>query len=192
MCHLPFSQERMLSFLHSHTHLKCKLRCKQGLTEPGHGSDPSGMTTQAREAPNGGGYILTGSKTWISNSPVADVFIVWAKCEWDGKIRGFILEKGMKGLSAPSIKNKLALRASITGSSESPHLNNLSLSHTYIHSLSFLVRFLSLSLPPWLYTLGEEKASCVPEKDIIANQSLIHVYFQQSSWKKSKFLKEIC
>ncbi|KAK9896990.1 mitochondrial glutaryl-CoA dehydrogenase [Cystobasidium minutum MCA 4210] len=87
-----------------------------GLTEPGHGSDPSGMTTTAREAPGGGGYVLSGSKTWISNSPVADVFIVWAKCEWDGKIRGFILEKGMKGLSAPAIKNKLALRASITGS----------------------------------------------------------------------------
>lgn len=76
------------------------------------------MTTTAREAPGGGGYVLSGSKTWISNSPVADVFIVWAKCEWDGKIRGFILEKGMKGLSAPAIKNKLALRASITGSSE--------------------------------------------------------------------------
>lgn len=76
------------------------------------------MTTEAREAPNGGGYILTGSKTWISNSPVADVFIVWAKCKWDGKIRGFILEKEMKGLTAPPIKNKLALRASITGSSE--------------------------------------------------------------------------
>lgn len=96
----------------------------QGLTEPGHGSDPSGMVTTAREAPSGqgGGYILSGSKTWISNSPVADVFIVWAKCEWDGKIRGFILEKGMKGLTAPPIKNKLALRASITGSSERPFI----------------------------------------------------------------------
>lgn len=104
------------------------MSCIQGLTEPGHGSDPSGMTTLAREAPNGGGYILTGSKTWISNSPIADVFVVWAKCEWDGKIRGFILEKEMKGLTAPSIKNKLALRASITGSSKflssSSHFDN--------------------------------------------------------------------
>jgi len=87
-----------------------------GLTEPGHGSDPSGMVTTAKEAPGGGGFVLSGSKTWISNSPIADVFIVWAKCEWDGKIRGFILEKGMKGLTAPQIKNKMALRASITGS----------------------------------------------------------------------------
>ncbi|CAD6570303.1 MAG: hypothetical protein CYPHOPRED_003880 [Cyphobasidiales sp. Tagirdzhanova-0007] len=87
-----------------------------GLTEPGHGSDPSGMMTVAREAPSGGGFVLSGSKTWISNSPVADVFMIWAKCAWDQKIRGFILEKGMKGLTAPPIKNKLALRASITGS----------------------------------------------------------------------------
>ena len=64
-----------------------------GLTEPDHGSDPSGMVTIAKEAPGGGGYVVSGAKTWISNSPVADVFIVWAKCEWDGKIRGFILEK---------------------------------------------------------------------------------------------------
>jgi alkylation response protein AidB-like acyl-CoA dehydrogenase len=76
------------------------------------------MVTTAKEAPGGGGFVLSGSKTWISNSPIADVFIVWAKCEWDGKIRGFILEKGMKGLTAPQIKNKMALRASITGSSE--------------------------------------------------------------------------
>jgi glutaryl-CoA dehydrogenase len=77
------------------------------------------MVTTAKEAPGGGGYVLSGSKTWISNSPVADVFVVWAKCEWDGKIRGFVLEKGMKGLSAPQIKGKMALRASITGSSMS-------------------------------------------------------------------------
>jgi glutaryl-CoA dehydrogenase len=74
------------------------------------------MVTMAKEAPGGGGYVISGSKTWISNSPVADVFMVWAKCEWDGKIRGFVLEKEMKGLTAPAIKNKLALRASITGS----------------------------------------------------------------------------
>ncbi|CEQ41337.1 SPOSA6832_03033 [Sporobolomyces salmonicolor] len=87
-----------------------------GLTEPDHGSDPAGMTTEARETPGGGGYILSGAKTWISNSPIADVFVVWAKCKWDGKIRGFVLDKGMKGLTAPAIKNKTALRASITGS----------------------------------------------------------------------------
>lgn len=86
-----------------------------GLTEPNHGSDPASMETTATEAPDGG-YIINGSKTWISNAPVADVFVIWAKCKWDGKIRGFLLEKGMGGLSAPAIKNKLSLRASITGS----------------------------------------------------------------------------
>ncbi|POY70286.1 hypothetical protein BMF94_6712 [Rhodotorula taiwanensis] len=87
-----------------------------GLTEPDHGSDPAGMTTEAREAPGGGGYLLSGAKTWITNAPIADVFVVWAKCKWDGKIRGFVLDKGMKGLTAPPIKHKTALRASITGS----------------------------------------------------------------------------
>ncbi|TRM69113.1 acyl-CoA dehydrogenase/oxidase [Schizophyllum amplum] len=85
-----------------------------GLTEPNHGSDPAGMETTAEEVD--GGFIINGSKTWISNAPVADVFIIWANCKWDGKIRGFILDKGMKGLSAPPIKNKIALRASLTGS----------------------------------------------------------------------------
>ena len=83
-----------------------------GLTEPDHGSDPGGMKTRAKTVD--GGYRLTGSKMWISNSPIADVFVVWAKTD-DGIIRGFILEKGMKGLSAPKIEGKLALRASITG-----------------------------------------------------------------------------
>jgi glutaryl-CoA dehydrogenase len=83
-----------------------------GLTEPDHGSDPGGMVTRAKAVD--GGYRLTGSKMWISNSPFADVFIVWAKTE-DDVIRGFILEKGMEGLSAPKIEGKLALRASITG-----------------------------------------------------------------------------
>ena len=83
-----------------------------GLTEPDHGSDPGGMVTRAKAVE--GGYRLTGSKMWISNSPLADVFIVWAKNE-DDVIRGFILEKGMEGLSAPKIEGKLALRASITG-----------------------------------------------------------------------------
>ena len=83
-----------------------------GLTEPDHGSDPGGMVTRARTTE--GGYKLTGAKMWISNSPIADVFVVWAKTD-DGVIRGFILEKGMDGLSAPKIEGKLALRASITG-----------------------------------------------------------------------------
>ncbi|MFN4164303.1 MAG: acyl-CoA dehydrogenase [Ferrovibrio sp.] len=83
-----------------------------GLTEPDHGSDPGGMKTRAKKV--AGGYELTGAKMWISNSPLAQVFVVWAKTE-DGIIRGFILEKGMKGLSAPKINGKLSLRASITG-----------------------------------------------------------------------------
>jgi glutaryl-CoA dehydrogenase len=83
-----------------------------GLTEPDHGSDPGGMLTRARAAD--GGFSLTGSKTWISNSPFADVFIVWAKTD-DGAIRGFILEKGWRGLSAPVLKGKVGLRASTTG-----------------------------------------------------------------------------
>ncbi len=85
-----------------------------GLTEPDAGSDPNGMKTRAEKTENG--YKLTGSKTWISNSPIADVFVVWAKSEaHGGKIRGFVLEKGMKGLSAPKIEGKISLRASITG-----------------------------------------------------------------------------
>ncbi|MBW9050891.1 acyl-CoA dehydrogenase [Rhizobium mesosinicum] len=83
-----------------------------GLTEPNHGSDPGSMATRAKKVD--GGYSLTGSKTWISNAPIADVFVVWAKTE-DGLIRGFILEKGSKGLSAPKIQGKVGLRASITG-----------------------------------------------------------------------------
>ena len=83
-----------------------------GLTEPDHGSDPGSMVTRARTVD--GGYSLTGAKMWITNSPFADVFVVWAKTD-DGKIRGFILEKSMQGLSAPKIEGKLALRASVTG-----------------------------------------------------------------------------
>ena len=83
-----------------------------GLTEPGHGSDPAGMLTRARRVT--GGYRLTGSKTWITNSPIADVFVVWAKTE-DGLIRGFVLEQGAQGLSAPAIHGKVGLRASVTG-----------------------------------------------------------------------------
>ena len=85
-----------------------------GLTEPDAGSDPAGMKTRAEKVSDG--YRLTGSKMWISNAPIADVFVVWAKSEaHGGDIRGFVLEKGMKGLSAPKIGGKLSLRASITG-----------------------------------------------------------------------------
>jgi glutaryl-CoA dehydrogenase len=83
-----------------------------GLTEPDHGSDPAGMTTRAIAVP--GGYRLSGAKMWITNAPIADVFVVWAKTV-DDVIRGFILEKGMKGLSAPKIEGKFSLRASATG-----------------------------------------------------------------------------
>ena len=85
-----------------------------GLTEPDAGSDPAGMRTFAKKVD--GGYCLNGSKTWISNAPVADVFVIWAKSDaHDGKIRGFILEKGMDGLTAPKIEGKMSLRSSVTG-----------------------------------------------------------------------------
>lgn len=89
-----------------------------GLTEPDHGSDPSGMVTRATKTANG--FVISGAKNWITNSPIADVFIVWAKVYGlegtpDGTIKGFILDKGMKGLSAPKIEGKMSLRASITG-----------------------------------------------------------------------------
>ncbi|MBW0145175.1 acyl-CoA dehydrogenase [Sphingomicrobium clamense] len=85
-----------------------------GLTEPDAGSDPGGMRTRAKKVD--GGYVISGAKMWITNSPIADVFVVWAKSDaHGGAIRGFLLEKGMKGLSAPKVKEKLSLRASITG-----------------------------------------------------------------------------
>merc|ERR1712136_475630 len=84
-----------------------------GLTEPNHGSDPAGMETRAK--PVDGGFLINGSKNWITNSPLADVFIVWAKLEPENRIRGFILEKGMPGLTAPKIEGKFSLRASHTG-----------------------------------------------------------------------------
>ena len=85
-----------------------------GLTEPDAGSDPAGMKTTAKKTADG--YVLNGAKMWISNAPIADVFVIWAKSEaHDGKIRGFVLEKGMQGLSAPKIGGKLSLRASVTG-----------------------------------------------------------------------------
>ncbi|KAG0224412.1 hypothetical protein BGW41_005135 [Actinomortierella wolfii] len=94
-----------------------------GLTEPNHGSDPGSMETVARKV--NGHYVLNGSKTWITNSPIADVFVVWAKDLSDGgKIKGFVLEKGMKGLSAPKIEGKFSLRASVTGARPFGCLNN--------------------------------------------------------------------
>ena len=85
-----------------------------GLTEPDHGSDPNGMTTHAK--PTDGGYLLNGTKSWITNSPIADILIIWAKSQaHDNKIKGFVLEKGMKGLTAPKIEGKFSLRASTTG-----------------------------------------------------------------------------
>src|SRR5947207_4716011 len=83
-----------------------------GLTEPNHGSDPGSMVTRARKV--AGGYSLSGSKMWITNNPIADVFVVWAKDD-EGAIRGFVVEKGWKGLSSPAIHGKVGLRASITG-----------------------------------------------------------------------------
>jgi glutaryl-CoA dehydrogenase len=84
-----------------------------GLTEPDHGSDPGSMETRAKKVD--GGWVLHGNKMWITNSPIADVFIIWAKASTDGEIHGFILDKGMKGLSAPKIEGKFSLRASVTG-----------------------------------------------------------------------------
>lgn len=100
-------REKYLPKLASGEHVGCF-----GLTEPDHGSDPGSMITTAKKTTNG--YRLNGAKMWISNSPIADIFVVWAKTE-DGVIRGFILEKEMEGLSAPKIEGKLSLRASVTG-----------------------------------------------------------------------------
>ncbi|HDY98558.1 MAG TPA: acyl-CoA dehydrogenase [Pseudomonas sabulinigri] len=100
-------KQKYLPKLASGEHVGCF-----GLTEPNHGSDPGSMITRARTTE--GGYLLKGAKMWITNSPIADVFVVWAKTD-DDVIRGFILEKGWKGLSAPAIKGKVGLRTSITG-----------------------------------------------------------------------------
>ena len=102
-----FQKEKYLPKLASGEYIGCF-----GLTEPDHGSDPGSMNTRAKKVAEG--YVLSGAKNWISNSPIADVFVVWAKDE-DGIISGFILDKDMKGLSAPKIEGKLALRASVTG-----------------------------------------------------------------------------
>ncbi len=102
-------RKKYLPKLASGEHIGCF-----GLTEPDAGSDPASMKTRAEKID--GGYRLTGNKMWISNAPIADVFVIWAKSDaHGGKIRGFVLENGMKGLSAPKIRNKMSLRASITG-----------------------------------------------------------------------------
>ncbi|XP_066997168.1 glutaryl-CoA dehydrogenase, mitochondrial [Anabrus simplex] len=85
-----------------------------GLTEPNHGSDPSGMETKAKYSPQTKSYFLTGNKTWITNSPIADICLIWARCD-DGKVRGFIVERKSKGLETPKIEGKFSLRASTTG-----------------------------------------------------------------------------
>ena len=116
-----------------------------GLTEPNHGSDPGSMITRAKSVD--GGYLVSGAKMWISNSPIADVFVVWAKND-AGRIRGFILEKGMKGLSAPKIEGKFGLRASITGEivmdevfvpaeNELPHVEGLKGPFTCLNSARY-------------------------------------------------------
>jgi glutaryl-CoA dehydrogenase len=103
----PFQKQQFLPQLASGTAIGCF-----GLTEPNHGSDPGSMSTRAKSVP--GGYQLSGAKTWITNAPIADVFVVWAKDD-AGEIRGFILEKGWRGLATPTIHGKVGLRASITG-----------------------------------------------------------------------------
>ncbi len=116
-----------------------------GLTEPNHGSDPGSMITRAKAVP--GGFSVSGAKMWISNSPFADVFVVWAKND-EGRIRGYILEKGMKGLSAPAIKGKVGLRASTTGEivmdevfvpaeNELPHVEGLKGPFTCLNSARY-------------------------------------------------------
>jgi glutaryl-CoA dehydrogenase len=130
-----------------------------GLTEPNYGSDAGGMITRAKKVP--GGFSLTGSKMWISNSPIADVFVVWAKND-EGLIRGFILEKGMKGLSAPKISGKMGLRASITGEivmdevfvpaeNEFPEITGLKGPFTCLNSARYGIAWGTLGSAEWCW-----------------------------------------
>ncbi|MBU3598122.1 acyl-CoA dehydrogenase [Polynucleobacter bastaniensis] len=130
-----------------------------GLTEPNYGSDAGGMITRAKKVP--GGFSLTGSKMWISNSPIADVFVVWAKND-EGLIRGFILEKGMKGLSAPKISGKMGLRASITGEivmdevfvpaeNEFPEITGLKGPFTCLNSARYGIAWGTLGAAEWCW-----------------------------------------
>ena len=130
-----------------------------GLTEPNYGSDAGGMITRANKVP--GGFSLTGSKMWISNSPIADVFVVWAKND-EGVIRGYILEKGMKGLSAPKITGKMGLRASITGEivmdevfvpteNEFPEITGLKGPFTCLNSARYGIAWGALGAAEWCW-----------------------------------------
>ena len=130
-----------------------------GLTEPNYGSDAGGMITRAKKVT--GGFSLTGSKMWISNSPIADVFVVWAKND-EGVIRGYILEKGMKGLSAPKISGKMGLRASITGEivmdevfvpdeNEFPEVTGLKGPFTCLNSARYGISWGSLGAAEWCW-----------------------------------------
>jgi glutaryl-CoA dehydrogenase len=130
-----------------------------GLTEPNFGSDAGGMITRAKKVP--GGFSLTGSKMWISNSPIADVFVVWAKND-EGLIRGFILEKGMEGLSAPKISGKMGLRASITGEivmdevfvpaeNEFPEVTGLKGPFTCLNSARYGIAWGALGAAEWCW-----------------------------------------
>ena len=130
-----------------------------GLTEPNYGSDAGGMITRAKKVP--GGFSLTGSKMWISNSPIADVFVVWAKND-EGIIRGYTLEKGMKGLSAPKISGKMGLRASITGEivmdevfvpaeNEFPEVEGLKGPFTCLNSARYGIAWGTLGAAEWCW-----------------------------------------
>jgi glutaryl-CoA dehydrogenase len=130
-----------------------------GLTEPNFGSDAGGMITRAKKVP--GGFSLTGSKMWISNAPIADVFVVWAKND-EGVIRGYILEKGMKGLSAPKITGKMGLRASITGEvvmdevfvpdeNEFPEVTGLKGPFTCLNSARYGIAWGALGAAEWCW-----------------------------------------
>jgi len=151
-----------------------------GLTEPNYGSDAGGMITRAKKVP--GGFSLTGSKMWISNSPIADVFVVWAKND-EGVIRGYILEKGMKGLSAPKISGKMGLRASVTGEivmdevfvpaeNEFPEVSGLKGPFTCLNSARYGISWGSLGAAEWCwhaarqYTLDRKQFG----KPLAANQ----------------------
>jgi glutaryl-CoA dehydrogenase len=151
-----------------------------GLTEPNYGSDAGGMITRAKRVP--GGFSLTGSKMWISNSPIADVFVVWAKND-EGVIRGYILEKGMKGLSAPKISGKMGLRASVTGEivmdevfvpaeNEFPEVTGLKGPFTCLNSARYGISWGSLGAAEWCwhaarqYTLDRKQFG----KPLAANQ----------------------
>jgi glutaryl-CoA dehydrogenase len=151
-----------------------------GLTEPNYGSDAGGMITRAKKVP--GGFSLTGSKMWISNAPIADVFVIWAKND-EGIIRGYILEKGMKGLSAPKVSGKMGLRASITGEvvmdevfvpdeNEFPEITGLKGPFTCLNSARYGISWGALGAAEWCwhaarqYTLDRKQFG----KPLAANQ----------------------